>query len=304
MRLEHVKAFTVLAEELNFRRAARRLFLSQSTLTAQIHGLERDLGVELFERGRDGTRLTPDGLALLPLARRALSSLAALETGARHGAAATVVQVGVAPDGIGPGTWSAFRGFEAAVPDVEVSIRPVGFSTMLSVVDDGVVDAVLLHGPVDPAAGRVVVTVGEVRAGVMLPRSHPLAAGGALHLDDVVPLLRAAPPDGAGPAFAHFWLARDHPAAPAPRDLHLEEDSPSMARTAALIGLVGLWPSDVTVPEDSGAVFRPLVEDRWAPLQVLHRPTLALAKELVAAAASAVLSTSRAGVTRPVVGQR
>jgi Bacterial regulatory helix-turn-helix protein, lysR family len=43
MRLEQVRAFVVLAEELNFRRAAARLFVSQPTLTAQLHQLERDL---------------------------------------------------------------------------------------------------------------------------------------------------------------------------------------------------------------------------------------------------------------------
>lgn len=87
MRIEHVLAFTVLAEELNFRRAAARLYVSQPTLTAQIHGLERDLGVVLFERGREGTRLTDDGTALLPLARQVLRSLDDLESG--RGAATT-----------------------------------------------------------------------------------------------------------------------------------------------------------------------------------------------------------------------
>ena len=59
MRVEQVRAFVVLAEELNFRRAAARLFVSQPTLTAQLHQLERDLGVVLFDRGPGGTRLTP-----------------------------------------------------------------------------------------------------------------------------------------------------------------------------------------------------------------------------------------------------
>ena len=75
MRVEQVRAFVVLAEELNFRRAAARLFVSQPTLTAQLHQLERDLGVVLFDRGPGGTRLTRRGAELLPAAREVLRSI-------------------------------------------------------------------------------------------------------------------------------------------------------------------------------------------------------------------------------------
>ena len=54
MRVEPARALVALAEELNFRRAAARLFVSQPALTAQLHPLERDLGVTLFDRGPGG----------------------------------------------------------------------------------------------------------------------------------------------------------------------------------------------------------------------------------------------------------
>lgn len=302
VRIEHVLAFTVLAEELNFRRAAARLYVSQPTLTAQIHGLERDLGVVLFERGREGTRLTDDGTALLPLARQVLRSLDDLESGAgrRDDTVPDHLRLGVAPDGIGPATWSTVRRLSGARPELDVSLRPLGFSTMLTSLDDGAVDAVLLHGPVDPAPGRVVATVGEARVGVLMPAAHPLAALEEVTLDTVAPLLRALPPSGAGEAFVHFWLVRDHPRAPAAVDLRLGEDTPTMAEVAARLGVVGLWPGDVPVPEGSRSVLRGLVEERWAPLQVVHRAGFALGPVLVEAATAAVAATSRPGVVRPV----
>lgn len=302
MRIEHVLAFTVLAEELNFRRAAARLYVSQPTLTAQIHGLERDLGVVLFERGREGTRLTDDGTALLPLARQVLRSLDELESGVgrRVDPAPGRLRLGVAPEGIGPATWSAVRRLHESHPEVDVTLVPVGFATMVSSVDDGGVDAALLHGPVDEGPGRVVTTVGEVRVAVLLPASHPLAGLGPLPVDAVAPLLRALPPAGAGTAFTDFWLLRDHPLVPRPVDLQLGEDSPTIAERAARLGVVALWPGDVDVPEGSGAVVRPLVEERWAPLQVVHRAGFALGPVLVEAATAAVVATSRPGVVRPV----
>ena len=59
--LRKVRFFVVLAEELNYPRAAARLDVAQPVLTRQIRSLERDLTAQLFERGRAGTRLTDAG---------------------------------------------------------------------------------------------------------------------------------------------------------------------------------------------------------------------------------------------------
>ena len=59
--LRKVRFFVVLAEELNYPRAAARLDVAEPVLTRQIRSLERDLTAQLFERGRAGTRLTDAG---------------------------------------------------------------------------------------------------------------------------------------------------------------------------------------------------------------------------------------------------
>jgi DNA-binding transcriptional LysR family regulator len=69
--LRKVRYFVVLAEELNYRRAAERLHVAQPVLTRQIRSLERDLGAQLFERDRAGTRLTDAGRQLLMADRTA-----------------------------------------------------------------------------------------------------------------------------------------------------------------------------------------------------------------------------------------
>jgi len=71
--LRHLRSFVAVAEELNFSRAAQRLFLSQPALSRQIRSLERLIGCELFRRSTQRVELTLAGEALLARARTLLT---------------------------------------------------------------------------------------------------------------------------------------------------------------------------------------------------------------------------------------
>ena len=73
--IRHLRAFVAVAEELNFGRAAARLYLSQPALSRQIRALERLLGCELLRRSTHRVELTVAGSALLDRARRLLGDL-------------------------------------------------------------------------------------------------------------------------------------------------------------------------------------------------------------------------------------
>ncbi|MDJ0511992.1 MAG: LysR family transcriptional regulator [Methyloceanibacter sp.] len=73
------RSFVVLAEELNFRRAADRLGLSQPALTKQIKELEDRLGVVLFRREPRGVERTDAAEANLKAARALIASAERLE---------------------------------------------------------------------------------------------------------------------------------------------------------------------------------------------------------------------------------
>lgn len=73
--LRQLRYFIAVAEELHFRRAAERLYVSQPAISRQIAQLEHRIGVRLFERDRRRVELTPAGSVFLRNLREALVQL-------------------------------------------------------------------------------------------------------------------------------------------------------------------------------------------------------------------------------------
>lgn len=79
MDIRELKAFTTVAEELNFRRASELLGMSQPPLTRLIGNLEAELGVKLFNRTTRSVELTGEGVHLLNRAKDILLNIETLE---------------------------------------------------------------------------------------------------------------------------------------------------------------------------------------------------------------------------------
>lgn len=74
MELRQLKYFVTVAKTLNFSEAAKRLFITQGTLSQQICQLEGELGVQLFHRTSHSVSLTEEGEEMLPIAIRTIES--------------------------------------------------------------------------------------------------------------------------------------------------------------------------------------------------------------------------------------
>ena len=125
IQLVQIEGFLEVARRGSVSRAAEALFVTQPTLTARLHGLERELGAPLFVRTPHGMRLTDAGRAMVPYAERALRALVdgrdLLEQ--VKSASAGHLMIGAAPAVSTYILPELLEKFVAEHPRVEVSVR-------------------------------------------------------------------------------------------------------------------------------------------------------------------------------------
>ena len=197
MNTRQMRYFVAVAEELNFRRAAERLHMTQPPLSQQIAGLEKELGVPLFVRDRRRVELTEAGRSLLGDARAILASIEtvrqrAMDVGAGKAGRLRIGFVGPAIDGPLPPDIKRFRD---AHPGVTLDLHETTTAQQLDMLRKGTLDAgvvrlaghdmtsldcvpyhrepyVLAVPEDDPLAGRKSVAVGELdgRPMILAPR--------------------------------------------------------------------------------------------------------------------------------------
>ncbi len=85
MNLNELRYIVAVAQQLNFRRAAERCFVSQPALSLAIRKLEDELGVQIFERSRTEVSITPVGARVVEQAQRTLEEAARIKEVARQG---------------------------------------------------------------------------------------------------------------------------------------------------------------------------------------------------------------------------
>ncbi len=125
MELSQLRTFRVVADTLNFTRAAERLGLTQSAVSHQIKSLETELGEPLFIRAKRGVKLSPAGQASLEHAVRLLDEAEALKervSGGTHSPAGRV-RAAAATQAIVHLFAPIFEAFMKAQPKVDVSFR-------------------------------------------------------------------------------------------------------------------------------------------------------------------------------------
>jgi DNA-binding transcriptional LysR family regulator len=176
-----LRHFVVLAEEMHFGRAARRLFISQPALSTSVMRLEEQMQVRLFERDSKAVSMTLMGRAMLDRAKEIVSLADKLEQFGRAVAAgrAGVIEVGFTGTLLFRGLAPILKHFRDAFPEVDLSVRELTSQVQLDMLRSGRLDAAFVSSPVPPA-GLASFVLFEERFVACLPQGHPLAAGEAV----------------------------------------------------------------------------------------------------------------------------
>ncbi|MGB5855782.1 MAG: LysR family transcriptional regulator [Oceanisphaera sp.] len=176
MTVKQLRAFMAVAQTLSFVLAGERLFLSQSALSLTIKGLEQDLGGRLFTRTTRQVRLTPEGEALLPLARRLLVEWDNTEDELRQRFTLQRGRVVLAamPSFAGNVLPPLLQTFRARHPGVNVTINDVINEQVLDLVRDGHVELGITFEPTADL-GLAFTPLYQDRFVALVPAHSPLA---------------------------------------------------------------------------------------------------------------------------------
>jgi LysR family transcriptional regulator, benzoate and cis,cis-muconate-responsive activator of ben and cat genes len=187
--LQQLRYFIVLAEELNFQRAAIRIPCAQSSLSTQVAKLEREIGEPLLVRHprhcsltEAGSRMYLEGLRLVHAADRAVDIVRG-----DSGRTRQKLRVGIPEEGIQSLLEVLLAAYRASHPDVEVMVESCEWSAMadLATSRDPLFDAVI-WGTDTPLDGLEGFAVYKDPLMIIVGNRSPFADAEAIDPNDVL----------------------------------------------------------------------------------------------------------------------
>jgi DNA-binding transcriptional LysR family regulator len=147
MELRHLRYFLVLGEELHFRKAAKRLGISQPPLSMQIRDLEEEIGVRLFHRTSRRVELTNAGLSFFQDVRSLMESLNQSVYKAKQVQSGMMGRlnigfIGMVMDGF---LATLLRKFKDQYPGTVISLNELSSNDQIEKIKSGEIDIGFLH---------------------------------------------------------------------------------------------------------------------------------------------------------------
>lgn len=169
--------FLAVAEEEHFGRAAKKVGMSQPPLTEQIKVLEQSLKLQLFDRSRRGTKLSPAGAALLPAVRRFADQVEQLESVIREVAAGRsgVLHIGAITSAMLDTVPPLLNALRETYPNLTVFVREIDSAEAIPGLEAGELDLAFVRLEGEVGSGIATMPLAKDRLAVALPKDHALA---------------------------------------------------------------------------------------------------------------------------------
>jgi DNA-binding transcriptional LysR family regulator len=236
MELRQLEYFVAVAEEANFTRAAERVHISQSGVSAQIRQLEHDLGATLIDRSGRTATLTTAGAAALEHARAVLASVDDVRN-AVDGVTGLVrgrLVVGMVTACTVTALFDALAAFHVAHPSVEITLVEDGSDRLIEGVRSGATDLALIGAAGAPPAGLESLTIVSERLIAAVPVGHRLAKRRRVSLSEIGAFPIVCLPKGTGIRTVFDQACADKGIQP---DIALQASAPAAVADLAIRGL-------------------------------------------------------------------
>ena len=180
MELRQLEYFIAVAEEANFTRAAERVHISQSGVSAQVRRLEQELGAVLIDRSARTATLTAAGEAALDHARSVLAAARAVRQAVDDvsGVLRGRLQVGMVSGCTMTPLFDALAAFGTAHPGIELSLTEDNSDRLTERVRAGDLDVALIGAAGKTPDGLDALTIVSERLVAAAPAGHSLIALG------------------------------------------------------------------------------------------------------------------------------
>jgi len=184
--LNQLRYFVAVAEELSFRRAAKRLNMTQPPLSRHIALLEHTLGTPLFDRTNRSVRLTPAGRRLLADAADILTRTESAVLAARQAARgrAGQIELGFVPSACIEVVPRIARRIRDALPDVDLTLREVMTTEAVEALQAGSLDFGIIRLP-RHTSGLPIEKLWSESFVLAAPRGHPLLSQRKISIEDL-----------------------------------------------------------------------------------------------------------------------
>lgn len=174
--LGQLRYFVAVATELNFRRAAERLNMTQPPLTRQIQLLEHQLGVRLLDRGKRSVQLTAAGRAFYIEAQSLLERAHSATLTAQKIAQGDIgaVTIGHVPSAAYAALPKVVTDIYAQHPDIHITLREMPSFEQLQALRTRQLDLGIVRSPLGQKEFNIRSLLREPFV-LAIPSSHPLA---------------------------------------------------------------------------------------------------------------------------------
>lgn len=186
MEIRHLKYFATVAKTLNFSEAAKRLFVTQGTLSQQIRQLEAEIGAQLFDRNRHSVILTEAGEELLPLALKTIEDSEACSNRIRDlkGALTGTLRIGITHS-FSELLTETVKNFIREHPGVKLKIQSETASDLIEMLQNKEIDLALAFKPSTAYEELESEPLFRNSLSAVMRRDHPLASHRVLKMEEL-----------------------------------------------------------------------------------------------------------------------